>query len=375
MSDFLLHVDVYIADFVKVYGTLTYGILFAIIFAETGLIVTPFLPGDSLLFAAGALAATQALSIGLLIPVLIVAAVLGDAVNYSVGRRLARTFLDDAPDTGWIYRVVKREHVRRARTSSSNGMAARPSSWRGSCPIVRTFVPFVAGGAHMTYRVFAIYNVTGAIAWVGICVGAGYLFGNIPVVKENFELVVVGNHRRLVPAAGRRSHSKLAPAPRHRTSRSIWKPRQPYLLRLRFHRRRDDFAHPRSASARTARMSGSAAAAVGIGSCTVQLHFARARHQTPLAHHVPLAGDRDGHDRQACLHCGIQAAALEGTEVSSLAARPFGKHDQRQAPRRSGCWPSRTRVGDRACGDRPADGRCGSGAIREMENCRATPSR
>jgi membrane-associated protein len=191
MLDFLLHVDVYIADFVKAYGTLTYAILFGIIFAETGLIVTPFLPGDSLLFAAGALAATQALSIGLLIPVLIVAAVLGDAINYSVGRRLARTFLDDVPDTGWIYRVVKREHVRRAHEffEKHGGKAVVLARF---VPIVRTFVPFVAGGADMSYRVFALYNVTGAIAWVGICVGAGYLFGNIPVVKENFELVVVG---------------------------------------------------------------------------------------------------------------------------------------------------------------------------------------
>jgi len=191
MLDFLLHVDVYIADFVKEYGTLTYAILFGIIFAETGLIVTPFLPGDSLLFAAGALAATQALSIELLIPVLILAAVLGDAVNYSVGRRLARTFLDDSPDTSLIHRVVKREHVRRAHDffEKHGGKAVVLARF---VPIVRTFVPFVAGGAAMTYREFALYNVTGAIAWVGICVGAGYAFGNIPVVKENFELVVLG---------------------------------------------------------------------------------------------------------------------------------------------------------------------------------------
>jgi membrane-associated protein len=191
MLDFLLHVDVYIADFVTEYGALTYAILFAIVFAETGLVVTPFLPGDSLLFAAGALAATQGLSIELLIPILIAAAVIGDAVNYSVGRRLARTFLDDVPDTGWIHRVVKREHVQRAHEffEKHGGKAVVLARF---VPIVRTFVPFVAGGAAMSYREFAIYNVTGAIAWVGICVGAGYLFGNIPVVKENFELVVLG---------------------------------------------------------------------------------------------------------------------------------------------------------------------------------------
>jgi membrane-associated protein len=191
MLDFLLHVDVYSADFVKEYGTLTYGILFGIVFAETGLVVTPFLPGDSLLFAAGALAATDALAIEILIPVLILAAIIGDAINYSVGRRLARTFLDDVPDTGWIHRVVKRDHVRRAHEffEKHGGKAVVLARF---VPIVRTFVPFVAGGAAMSYREFAVYNVTGAIAWVGICVGAGYLFGNIPVVKENFELVVVG---------------------------------------------------------------------------------------------------------------------------------------------------------------------------------------
>ncbi|MGH9204413.1 MAG: DedA family protein [Vicinamibacterales bacterium] len=193
MLDFLLHVDVYLTDFVRSYGALTYGILFAIIFAETGLVVTPFLPGDSLLFAAGALAATDALRLELLVPILIAAAVIGDAVNYAIGRRLARAFLDDIPsaEPGWLQRVVKREHVRRAHDffEKHGGKAVVLARF---VPIVRTFVPFVAGGAAMSYRVFAIYNITGAILWVGICVGAGYLFGNIPIVKANFELVVVG---------------------------------------------------------------------------------------------------------------------------------------------------------------------------------------
>jgi membrane-associated protein len=191
MLDLLLHADQLLADFVRDYGLLTYCILFAIIFAETGLVVTPFLPGDSLLFAAGALAATGMLSLWVMVPVLIAAAIIGDAVNYAVGRRLARRFLDDAPDTGWIFRVVKREHVLRAHEffEKHGGKAVVLARF---VPIVRTFVPFVAGGAYMSYRVFALYNVTGAILWVGICVGAGFLFGNIPVVKENFELVVLG---------------------------------------------------------------------------------------------------------------------------------------------------------------------------------------
>jgi membrane-associated protein len=191
MIDFLLNFDVYLTQFVQDYGTLTYGILFAIIFAETGLVVTPFLPGDSLLFAAGALSATGALSVWVLAPLLMVAAIVGDAVNYAIGRRLARRFLDDVPDTGWIFRVVKREHVQRAHEffEKHGGKAVVLARF---VPIVRTFVPFVAGGANMSYHVFALYNVTGAIVWVAVCVGAGYLFGNIPVVKENFELVVIG---------------------------------------------------------------------------------------------------------------------------------------------------------------------------------------
>jgi membrane-associated protein len=191
LVDFVLNFDDHLTQFVQDYGTLTYGILFTIIFAETGLVVTPFLPGDSLIFAAGALAATDALSMRILVPVLIVAAVIGDAVNYAVGRRLARTFLDDVPDSGWIYKVVKREHVRRAHEffETHGGKAVILARF---VPIVRTFVPFVAGGANMTYRTFAFYNVTGAILWVGICGAAGYLFGNIPVVKQNFELVVLG---------------------------------------------------------------------------------------------------------------------------------------------------------------------------------------
>jgi membrane-associated protein len=190
MIDFILNFDAHLTGFVQDYGTLTYAILFAIIFAETGLVVTPFLPGDSLLFAAGALAATGAISIEVVVVTLTLAAVIGDAVNYAVGRRLAHTFLDDVPDTGWIYKVVKREHVWRAHEffEKHGGKAVVLARF---VPIVRTFVPFVAGGAKMTYRTFAIYNVTGAILWVGICAGAGYLFGNIPVVKENFELVVI----------------------------------------------------------------------------------------------------------------------------------------------------------------------------------------
>ena len=193
MLDFLLHVDERLVAIVNAAGPWSYAVLFAIIFAETGLVVTPFLPGDSLLFAAGALSATGLLRIEVLTPILILAAVLGDAVNYSVGARLAHRFL--APDgtaiPGLLGRLVKREHVEQAHAFfvKHGGKAVVLARF---VPIVRTFLPFVAGGADMPYRTFAFYNVIGAIAWVGICLGAGYLFGNIPVVKENFELVVIG---------------------------------------------------------------------------------------------------------------------------------------------------------------------------------------
>jgi membrane-associated protein len=190
MLDLLLHADVLLADFVRDYGLLTYGILFAIIFAETGLVITPFLPGDSLLFAAGALAATGAFRLELLLPVMAVAAIVGNAVNYMVGRRVAHLFKLDAPETS-MHRWVKREYVQRAHAffEQHGGRAVVLARF---VPIVRTFLPFVAGGAGMSYSSFTFYNVTGCLLWVGACVGAGYMFGNIPVVKNNFTLVALG---------------------------------------------------------------------------------------------------------------------------------------------------------------------------------------
>ena len=190
MIDFLLHADVYLRDLVQEYGRTTYAILFAIIFAETGLVVTPFLPGDSLLFAAGALAATGALDVTLLSVLLMIAAFTGNVVNYAVGRRVAHMFHLDAPDTR-VHKFVKREHVLKAHEffERHGGRAVILARF---VPIVRTFLPFVAGGAGMTYRSFTFYNAVGCILWVAVCVGAGYLFGNIPIVKDNFTLVALG---------------------------------------------------------------------------------------------------------------------------------------------------------------------------------------
>jgi membrane-associated protein len=191
LLDLVLHVDVYLLDLVSTYGAWVYAVLFLIVFAETGLIVTPILPGDSLLFAAGAIAATGALDVRLLLLLLVVAAVAGDAVNYTVGRAAGARLVRLAQiDPRWR-RWVNPAHIEKAHAffERHGGKAIVLGRFM---PIVRTFVPFVAGAAEMTYPSFAFYNVMGAIAWVGICVGAGYVFGNVPIVKENFTLVALG---------------------------------------------------------------------------------------------------------------------------------------------------------------------------------------
>lgn len=179
------------------YGVWVYAILFAIVFAETGLVVTPFLPGDSLLFAAGALAAAkpEALSIWLVLLLLIAAAILGDAVNYAVGKWIGpRVFCRDIDPNckpTLLERLLNRRHLDKAHAfyEKYGGKAVVIGRF---VPIVRTFVPFVAGAGAMTYSKFAFYNVAGALLWVGLCTGAGYLFGNMAFVQKNFSLVVLG---------------------------------------------------------------------------------------------------------------------------------------------------------------------------------------
>ena len=191
LIDLVLHVDVYLLDLVTTYGAWIYGVLFAIVFAETGLVVTPILPGDSLLFAAGALAANGALDVRLLLVLLVAAAIAGDAVNYSVGRAVGTRVIRRAEvDPRWR-RWINPAHIAKAHEffERHGGKAIVLARFM---PIIRTFVPFVAGAAEMTYPSFAFYNITGGIAWVVICVGAGYIFGNVPVVKENFTLVALG---------------------------------------------------------------------------------------------------------------------------------------------------------------------------------------
>jgi membrane-associated protein len=189
--DFFIHLDAHLETFVSQYGPWVYALLFLIIFAETGLVVTPFLPGDSLLFTTGALAATGILDIWLASGLMLAAAILGDAVNYSVGNYVGpRVFRAEERRSLW-QRLLNRDHLMAAHAffERHGGKAIVLARF---VPIVRTFVPFVAGCGSMSYPHFAFYNVTGAILWVGLCAGAGYAFGNVPVVKDNFELVVVG---------------------------------------------------------------------------------------------------------------------------------------------------------------------------------------
>ena len=186
LMDLLLHFDRHLREMLDWVGPWTYVILFAIVFCETGLVVTPFLPGDSLLFAAGALAATQSLSLPVVLGGLAVAAVLGDAVNYMIGAKFGERFLA-TQKIPWI----RREHLDQThgffeRYGNKTIVIAR------FVPIVRTFAPFVAGIGKMSYRQFAVYNIVGGCAWVLICTMAGYVFGNIPVIKNNFSLVVIG---------------------------------------------------------------------------------------------------------------------------------------------------------------------------------------
>lgn len=184
--EFLTHIDEQLHSLINQLGPLTYWILFLIIFAETGLVVIPFLPGDSLLFAAGTLAGAGLLNLSWLMPALIVAAILGDGVNYWIGSRLgARAFARQNS------RLFKPEHLAKteaffAKYGGKTIIIAR------FVPIVRTFAPFVAGVGSMSYRRFAFYNVIGALIWVISLTLAGYFFGSFPVVRDNFEIVILG---------------------------------------------------------------------------------------------------------------------------------------------------------------------------------------
>jgi len=182
LLDIFLHLDKYLAGVITQYGTWTYAMLFFVIFMETGFVVTPFLPGDSLLFAAGTFAALGSLNIWLLLGLLMIAAVGGDTVNYWIGHYLG----DRAYNVKWIKReYLDRTHAFFEKHGGKTIFLAR------FVPIVRTFAPFVAGMGRMSYGYFFSYNVFGGIAWVMLFTLAGYFFGNIPFIKSNFEFVII----------------------------------------------------------------------------------------------------------------------------------------------------------------------------------------
>src|SRR5262245_1157486 len=182
--DFILHLDKHLVELVSHYGTFSYAILFAIIFCETGLVVTPFLPGDSLLFAIGTFAALGSLDLGLTLILLSLAAILGDAVNYAVGYRLGPRVFKWERSRFFNPEHLERTHRFYERHGAKTIVIAR------FVPIIRTFAPFVAGIGRMTYARFAAYNIAGGIGWIASLTLAGYLFGNIPVVRNNFSLVI-----------------------------------------------------------------------------------------------------------------------------------------------------------------------------------------
>jgi membrane-associated protein len=182
--DLFLHLDAHLGAVIQEYGLWTYVLLFVIVFLETGVVVTPFLPGDSLLFAGGAFAAKGDLGVGWLFLLLTVAAIAGDTVNYWIGHAVGpKVFTQESA-------LLRREHLLRTqRFYEKHG--GKTIFLARFIPIIRTFAPFVAGIGRMAYGRFVFYNVVGAVAWTGICLGAGYFFGNLPFVRDHFSLVVL----------------------------------------------------------------------------------------------------------------------------------------------------------------------------------------
>jgi membrane-associated protein len=190
LLDWIFSLDKLLPQLIAEHGEWVYAILFAIIFAETGFVVTPFLPGDSILFVAGAAAATSSLNVHILVALLIAAAILGDSTNYAIGRYVGPKVFAHAGQKG-IWRLVRKSHLERTHDFFEKYGALAIIIGR-FVPIVRTFAPFLAGVGQMPYRRFLSYNVIGGIVWIALLVYAGHLFGNIPWVKTHFHWVVIG---------------------------------------------------------------------------------------------------------------------------------------------------------------------------------------
>jgi membrane-associated protein len=186
LLDFILHIDLYIKLLIENFGSTTYVILFAIIFCETGLVVTPFLPGDSFLFTVGAFSANGDLNVILVTLILTAAAIVGDQVNYLVGKKLGPKVFHYEKSRFFKKEYLIKAHEFYEKYGGKTIIIAR------FVPIIRTFAPFVAGIGDMSYRRFLLYNVVGGISWVVLFIGAGYFFGNLEIVKHNFTLVIFG---------------------------------------------------------------------------------------------------------------------------------------------------------------------------------------
>lgn len=183
--DLILHLDDYLSQIVSTYGTLTYAMLFIIVFAETGLVVTPFLPGDSLLFAAGTIASLGSLNIGVLLLLLAFAAIAGDTVNYWIGHFFGKKIVDNPRIT-----FINQEHIDKTQAFYKK-YGGKTIILARFVPIIRTFAPFVAGVGTMDYDTFVAYNVIGGVLWVGVFTLLGYFFGTIPFIQENFHYAVL----------------------------------------------------------------------------------------------------------------------------------------------------------------------------------------
>lgn len=183
---FIVHIDQHLVEIIRDFGNWTYGILFAIVFVETGLVIFPFLPGDSLLFAAGTFAAIGSLSLPTLLLVFFFAAVIGDSLNYEIGKKVGTTI---RPGT-LMGKMINQEKMNKAE-AFFNKHGGKTIVIARFMPFIRTFIPFVAGASRMKYSYFLMYNIVGAALWVGSCTLLGYFFGNIPIVEENFSTVLI----------------------------------------------------------------------------------------------------------------------------------------------------------------------------------------
>ncbi|MBS4201897.1 DedA family protein [Bacillus sp. FJAT-49732] len=186
LISFILHIDEHLIDIIQIFDIWSYAILFLIVFVETGVVVFPFLPGDSLLFASGAFAAVGAFNIVLLLIVFFSAAVIGDTVNYHIGKKIGTSI----PSNSWIGKMINKEKMEKAEEFFKKH-GGKTIIFARFMPFIRTFAPFVAGASRMNYRYFITYNIIGGAIWVLLCTIAGYFFGNIKIIKNNFSTVIL----------------------------------------------------------------------------------------------------------------------------------------------------------------------------------------